>query len=517
MNTRNIRAIDEEITATAKGAGIVFFGTVAGSFLRYLFQIIVARHLGTDLFGLFFVGLAVYNVGSMVAELGLPSGTVRYVAIYEGENDRRRVKGTIVASTRLAALSGILVGALIFFFSNPLSKYLFHTESLSIVLKLFALVIPFRNLTSIFISSSQGFKILSHKVKIREALEPSVRIAGAIVFFIFGWMLKGVILAYLISSVLGAICAFYFLRKIFPEISIKAFEPTMETRKLLNFSWPLLFIQFFGLVMLWTDTLMLAYFTTAQDVGIYSAAQRTALLGSIIIVSFVSIFSPVISDLYNKKKTESSESYLKAVTKWVFTLSLPINLLLIFSAKPILSIFGAQFVEGSVCLVILCVGWIIYSSVSVAGQMIVMTGKQKLQLINMIGVLTVNIVLNLLLIPKFQIQGAAAATSISLVLFSILETVEILLIFKITPYRKDLLKPLFAGSVALMALFAISNSTLLVSKGELVSLVINSAIFFALYALIISLTGLQEEDKYLLNKIKIKIFQSNKKKSKREK
>jgi O-antigen/teichoic acid export membrane protein len=508
MNTGDIRSLDEEITTTAKSAGIVFFGTVSGSFLRYLFQIIIARHLGTDLFGLFFVGLAVYNVGSMVAAFGLPIGTVRYVAIYDGEKDKKRIKGTISAAGKLAALSGIIVSAFIFFFSTLISKYFFHNENLSIILKLFALVIPLTNLTTIFVSSSQGFKVLSHKVKVREFLEPSVRLTAVIIFFIFGWMLNGVILAYLISSALGAVCAFYLLKKIFPEISDKTFEPRRETRKLLSFSWPLLFINFFGLVMLWTDTIMLAYFTTAQDVGIYSAAQRTALLGSIVIVSFVSIFSPIISDLYNKGKTGSLNSYLKAVTKWIFTLCFPVYLILIYSSRSILSLFGKPFIQGSASLIILCAGWIVYSSASLSGQMIVMTGRQKLQLINMIGILTVNIVLNLILIPKFQIQGAAAATSISLVLFSILEIAEILLIFKITPFRKDFLKPLCAGTISLAALFALSKIGLPVSKGIVMPLVISSVLFLVFYAFTIFIAGLQEEDKYLLNKIKAKIFQS---------
>jgi O-antigen/teichoic acid export membrane protein len=146
--------------------------------------------------------------------------------------------------------------------------------------------------------------------------------------------------------------------------------------------------------------------------------------------------------------------------------------------------------------------------VSVAGQMIVMTGRQKMQLINMTAILAINILLNLILIPKFQILGAAAATAISLTLFSLLETIEILLLFKIFPFRKDFFKPLVAGTISLFVLYLLSSLGLSASMDGLMLLVVNSTIFFVLYFIATYLIGLQEEDKYLLAEIKTRISQS---------
>ncbi|MFQ6082633.1 MAG: flippase [Candidatus Aminicenantia bacterium] len=505
MKKNDFQASSQEITTIAKGAGIVFIGTIIGAGLRYVFQIIIARNLGVELFGTFFLGFAVFKVAGMITELGLPNGIIRYVALFYGERDERRVKGIITLAVKVVILSSIIIATLIILLSKTISFNLFHKIELTNILRLFAMAIPFTTLTTILVFSTQGFKIMKYKVLVREIFEPLVRITLVIILFIFGWKLYGVIFSYLIPLILGPLLAFYYLKKIFPQITRKEVLPIYETKKLLDFSWPLLFVQFLGLSMLWIDTLMLGFFKTFQDVGIYSAAQRTALLGSIIISSFNSIFAPVISDLYNRKELDKLNNYFKTVAKWIFTFSFPLFLLMIFFAESILNVFGHEFIKGATCLIILSIGWIIYSGVGSVGQMIIMSGRQKLHLVNMSSILFMNIILNLILIPKYGIIGAAIATSTSIILFSIIELIQVYLILKIHPYRKDFLKPLFAGGVSLFTLSLLTELIICnIYSGMLKSLILGSVAFIGIYILIFYILGLQEEDKIVLEKIKEK-------------
>ncbi|HDL64840.1 MAG TPA: flippase, partial [Proteobacteria bacterium] len=350
-----------EILTIAKGAGIGFMGMVIGSALRYLFQIIIARNLGPELFGLFILGLTVFKVTGMIAEMGLPRGIVRYVALFRGEGDESRLKGVIILSIRIALTSSIVFALLLFAFSRTIAVSIFHKSELTIVLRIFALVLPFTTLTTMLLFATQGFKIMKYKAIVSEIFEPLGRLILVIILFLLGLKLYGVIFAYLIPLVAGTWLAFHYLKKVFPPVVKKELRPTYETKQLLHFSWPLLFVNFFGFMIMWIDTLMLGYFKTSQDVGIYSAAQRTALLGCLIVASFNSIFAPVISDLHNRKEFSSLNEYFKTVAKWMFTFSFPISLLIIFFARGILNLFGPQFVSGIPSLIILSVGWIIYS------------------------------------------------------------------------------------------------------------------------------------------------------------
>lgn len=492
------------ILIIARGAGIGFLGIVVGSGLRYIFQIIVARNLGAPLFGVFFLGLAVFKIFGMIGELGLTQGLIRYVALYRGEGDERRVKGVIILSLKIAITASIVIAVLLIIFSKTIAEDLFHNIELTNILRLFALALPFATLTTMLIFTTQGFKIMRYKVLVREILEPFLRIVIVIILIMVGLSLYGAAVAYLIPVIAGAIFSFYCLKKVFPQITDKSLKPSYETKKLLNFSWPLLLVQFFGVSMLWMDTIILGFFKSSQEVGIFSAAQRTALLVSIVKISFDGIFAPVISDIYNRGEIRKLSQYFQTVTKWIFTFSFPLFLLVVFFADSILSLFGPEFTQGASSLFILSLAWIIYAAVGSVGQIIVMTGRQKLHLINIVCVLSVNLILNLFLIPKYGITGAALATFAAISLMGVIELVQVYLFLKIQPYRMDFFKPLSAGALSLLILFAIFR--LLGSPPGLVMIILGSLMFLIIYILVLFVFGLQEEDKLVLKKVKEKIL-----------
>ena len=80
---------------------LVFIGMLIGSGLKYNYELIVARNLGPELFGLFFLGVAVFRIAEIISTFGLHRGVVRYVALFHGEKDAHRVKGTILLACQL--------------------------------------------------------------------------------------------------------------------------------------------------------------------------------------------------------------------------------------------------------------------------------------------------------------------------------------------------------------------------------------------------------------------------------
>jgi len=504
MKITDTQAANQEIIIIARGAGIVFVGSIVGSGLKYLLHIILARNLGAELFGLFFLGLTIFKITEMITELGLPHGIIRYVSIFHGVKDIRRVKGIIVPSIKIALVAGTVLGTIIFFLSKTISVHFFHKPDLAIVLKFFAIILPFSTMTTMMVFSTQGFKIMKYKIFTRELLEPLLKIILITIIFLLGWGLLGVLFVYLFVFVLVSVVAFLFLKKTFPAIVERNIESIYETKKLFNFSWPLFFVYFAGLLILYTDTLMIGYFKTSQDVGIYSVAHRTAFLVGIAIASFNSIFAPIISDLYSRREHRELEKLFKIVTKWIFSFSFPIFLLIVFFAKPILDIFGEEFTPGVKCLIILCIGWLIHSGVGSVGIMISMIGRPKLNLLNVSSILFLNIILNLILIPEYGIVGAALATTLSISLIRIITLLEVYFILRIHPYQTDILKPIVAGGIAFLFLLYTKNSISRMSD-NLFSLAIGSFASLVIYAISLYLLGIGEEDKIVLKKIREKM------------
>ena len=500
MENSESRAFDNDIIAIAKGAGIAFVCIIIGSGLRYLFQVIVARNMGPELFGLFFLGFAIFKVSSMITELGLPTGILRFIAIFDGEQDKSRVKGTIYLSIFAVLTAGIVVGVLLFVLAGTLSTRLFHKPELSPILKFFAFVIPFTSVTTILTFSTQGFKIIKYKVYIREIFEPVLRILGVVLFFFMGFELMGVMFAYVLVGVLAVLLAFYYLKKVFPELTDCSIRPIYETKKIFAFSWPLLFTYLLGPLLLWTDTIVLGLLRNTEEVGIYGAAQRTGLLASIVISSFIALFAPTIADLFNREKISDLNSLLKGVSKWVFAINLPLCVWLILFSKFILNLFGPDFSIGSHALVILVLGWIVHSSMGLLGIVLTMSGRSKLHLINTSSLLLINVLLNFYLIPKWGMAGAALATAASLTLVDLVTLIEVYIILNLVPFRRDFLKPLAAGVLTLASL-SIFTKTLSITYNSYLKVFIVSLFIIILYGGLYMLLRFSEEDKIIINTI----------------
>jgi O-antigen/teichoic acid export membrane protein len=234
------------------------------------------------------------------------------------------------------------------------------------------------------------------------------------VIFLLGYSLYGTIFVFLISTIIGLILAFLYLKKIFPDLINKDVNAIFEPKKIMGFSWPLLLADFFGLIVIWMNILMIGYFKDTHEVGIYSAAHRTALLVQVILLSFNAIFSPIIADLYNKKDSEKLERLFKIVTKWILSLSLPLCLLTILLAPEILSLFGKDFVIGASCLIVLSLSQLVNSIFGSAGFLIMMAGKSRINLVNNMIAAILNICLNLYFIPRYGITGAAISLLITI-------------------------------------------------------------------------------------------------------
>lgn len=496
-----------EIITIAKGAGIVLLGLILGFGFKYVFQIIIARNLGPGPFGLFVLGDGIFKVSVMIAQIGLPYTIVRYVALFQGQNDDRHTKGIIISAVRLSGISSLVVALLIIIFSKTIAENIFHNIELTNILRIFAFAIPITTFTTMFVHSTQGFKIMKYKVIVREITEPLGRIVIVVIMFYLSFKLYGVLFAYLLSLIFGMLLSFYYLKKIFPQIARKKVQPIYDIKKILRFSWPLFFAQFFGHVLLWADVFILGLLRSAGEVGIYGAAQKTALIGTMMIGAFNSIFGPIISDLYNRKEFKNLNDYFKIVTKWIFTLNFPVSLILIFYAPLILHIFGSEYIHGTTCLIILCLGWLIHSSVGPVFQMNTMTGKPVLNFINTFSMLLLNIILNILLIPKYGIIGAAFATSISIGLASTIAILQVYYFLKMHPYRMDFFKPLISGTVSLAGLFILKKLEFL--KMTFLHTLIGIMVFLLLYGILLFLFGFREEEKIVLKKIKTKLFSNS--------
>jgi O-antigen/teichoic acid export membrane protein len=267
------------------------------------------------------------------------------------------------------------------------------------------------------------------------------------------------IYAYLLSIVIAAIAfIIYSIRKLPIEIAKTGTCANSDadpvTKRLLLFSLPLLVTFILSIIILHMDTLMLGYFKTTTIVGLYNAAHPISQLIPVFLMSLVFIYLPIASQLYSKNLMEEMRRNYMILTKWVFSATFPLFLILFLFPETVLNaFFGPSYVEASLALQILALGLFLPVFLGPNAATLVAIGKTKLNMIDdLIGAIT-NVSLNIFLIPMMGIVGAAIASAISLAVINTLKSMQIYQMHKIHPFTKNYLKPVITSTTLIFVIY----------------------------------------------------------------
>jgi len=492
--------LERELSRVAKGAGITFVGRVVSTGLKYLTHIVIARFLGVKLFGLYTLGVAIYQLGELLSGMGLQNGAMRYVSIHHGVGDKRRLKGIMLQAIGLPLFGGLIFSTVLFLGADPIAREIFDKPDLALLLRIFAAAIPFGASMIVTTLATTGFQTARYLVCVRDLFQPLANLTLIVLLWVIGLRLYGVALAWVLSAILGLAAAIYSALRMFPAAMRKDIKPVFEGLRLLKFSLPLVFGEFVWFILLWTDIFMLGYLRSAADVGVYRAASQTAVLITLFLTSLNAIFAPMVADLHSRKEVEKMEQVFKITTRWSFSLTLPLFLIVGIASRDILRIFGPEFATGWQLLIILSTGQLINAGTGGVGYMLIMSGHQYSKFLGDLILAITNVLLNIMLIPRWGLLGAAAAMAISIGGVNLLRAVQVYAILRVHAYNWGYLKLIGAGILAALSGFTVRHW--LPPMHFLLSLIVTAGIVFSVYTVVL-LRGmhLDEADKIILRKI----------------
>lgn len=497
--------INQYLTKIAKGTAIVFLGTAIGMLLLFAARVIVARYLTQSEYGIFSLLVIILAVFTMLSSLGLQQGATRYIAFFKAKGDAEKVRGVIFSSIQIAVIASIALAIVAFLSSDLISQKIFHMEELATPLKILSVTIPFIVLIGILASIFRGFARVTVQVYFQDILRNVLFVLFLAISIFLGLAFRGVIYAYLASIVLTcAVFIAYAIKR--PPLSIKGkggINPV--AKELLFFSFPLLGASMLHQIMLYTDTLMLGYFKTSQVVGLYNAALPLAQSILILFGSMGAIYIPLISEAYSKNLLVEMRRIYQVLTKWIFSATLPLFLVLFLFPETVLGFFfGTKYIEAAPALQILSIGLIFQTFLGAGGLTLIVIGKPRLLTWATLIAASLNVILNAILIPPMGIVGAAIASAVSYFAMGIFVSAKLYQVSKIHPFTKNYLKPVMTCGAAVVIIYAVVWSFSLIITYWMLPLLF--VLFLTVYALSLLLTkSFDKEDFGLLLTIEERI------------
>ncbi|HID64802.1 MAG TPA: flippase, partial [Anaerolineae bacterium] len=446
--TFQLRAFDQNILLAAKGGGITFTGTLFAYSSRLAIGILLARFLGVEQFGLYKLAVTAATIAAGLALLGLEPALVRYVSLFASRRDTAGLWGALQVGLGLTIILGLLIAIGLYTLASPIAGRLFHEPRLASLLRLVSLMVPFLALGNIVAAATRGFNKMQYTVIAQKISQPTIRLILIVTLAIIGLNVARVLAAYILATVVVCVMLLYFLNRLF-FLRRPLGMARRDIREMLSFSLPVYLSRLIRTFGGNVQTVLLGALNTVTTVGVFTAASQINVLGEMFHQSIVTASMPIVSELYSRGEREQMARFYQTMTKWTFTLNLPLFLIVLLFPGPILSIFGKGFVGGAVALTILAWGTLVNAGTGICGVVLVMTGNTSLRLLNSFVLFVLTLGLNILLIPRWGIVGAAIAALAAAVVFNLCRLLEVFILFRLHPYNMSFIKPVAAGVVAL--------------------------------------------------------------------
>lgn len=478
---------ESELSALLSSASLVVVATIVGSVSKLVERVIVGRMLTLDAYGEVSIGFAAVTICSMFALLGFDQGIPRYMSRFETE---QQVRGAWLTGLVIAAVTSVVLTGALYFNADFLAAQLFDAAGSADLMRVFLLCIPMAVGLNVGVSAIRGLENTLYGTVVQNLLYPLSRIGLLVVFLYAGYDILSAGYAYLVSAALGFVVSHLLLSRL---LSLRGpFE--LHLREMVGFSAPMVIASVLSILLVQTDTLMLGAMRESSEVALYGAAYPLAWGMMLVLSAFGFIYLPLVSRLDADGEHAEIDAVYKITSKWIFVVTFPAFVAFAVFPRDVLTVFfDARYADAAPALVILSVGFFANAAFGRNRQTLSALGDSKALMYGNVVTFGVNVVLNLLLIPRLGFVGAAVASASSYFTINLLLTVVLGRRYGISPFSSATVRT-FAGvpAVLLPAAYLLSRQITLTAVTILPFLIATGLLALAVMA---AVGGLQSEDR----------------------
>ncbi|MEK6873201.1 MAG: flippase [Nanoarchaeota archaeon] len=495
----------------------VLFGILVSKLFSYLYKIIIARYLGANLYGLYSLSIAIIVFFAAISGLGLSEGALRYISLYRGKNEPSKTRYVFSVCYKLLLISTIIVALITFFLADFISLTIFKNENLIIFIKIFSILIPIWVFSIFFMNIMIAHEKVKQQTALEKILQSSTKLFFLIFFIFLGLKTNAVIFSFFLGVFVFFLSTFLYCRYKLSDVFLKSEIRKQEKKEILkgifSYSIPLMFFWLISSIFYYLDSIMIGFFKTAFEVGLYNTAVPIAVLLAITPELFIQLFFPIITKEYARKNISLIKKLSVQIGKWIFIINLPVFFLMIFFPGAIINLlFGADYLEATNALRFLLIGNLFSSLFIISDKLLSMAGKTKTLLMDLSISVIANFILNIILVPRPYIfgidnlngiSGAAIATTISLILFNLLLLFHAKYHTSIVPLGKEFFRIFFISLIPISILFILKSFI----EITLISMILITITFFTSYVLLLFLMkGLDRSDLIIIKTFKDKFL-----------
>lgn len=418
---------NKHVKEVVKGSSFTFLAKIVGTGLGLISSLIIARYYGADVVGIVAIINSVLAIFTIFGLMGTNVAILRLIPEYQEKYSDIAAKDVYKKVVAIVLLSSLLSSIILFIFSPMIASTIFHKDYLTYLLLLAAPFVMIRVLNTFNTDTLRSFR--SVKLFAWTQVFPSVITLG-LLLIVTKWFYDRYNPIYIIyaTQALMAFILFVAIYKLFKRFNSHKKEwkrQIITTSEVTALAFPMFLTASINIVISQTDTVMLGMMTSEVQVGVYTITLKLALLTSFILSVVNTMSAPKFSQLFNSGKIDDLQEVAQKSAQLIFWSTFPLVLLYVFGGYYILKIFGETFTTGYYALILLAIGQLVNAAAGSVGFILNMTGEEKFLSKVLVFTLVINILLNYTLIPIYGINGAALATSVSMIFMNLIASFRV--------------------------------------------------------------------------------------------
>ena len=392
---------------------IAFATKIFGATLGFILSAIIARSLGAEKTGEYYVVFSVFMYICALGSLGFNFFTLRIIESNNSNFDK--VNSLFSTVTFYCLLACIILSMLLFNCSDYIAGVVFNNYNLSELFRGISFGIPFYVLLILHSHAIQGVG-KTHKAMI---------ISGPLIhlIFLFYWFgigdknLNSVVSANVFSY---AICFFIGVLFWFSRKESQFNSPNYPVKEILASSIPLLITQIFAQINSLSGEILTGALSEPSQVAFFSIANKIATITAFVLIAVNRAVSAKYASLYSDGNIIELQSVVTTSSRIMLIGGGGLIFLIFVFSNSLLNVFGEEFLQAKGVLFVLLFAQLINILTGSVSYLLSMTGHEKIQTkIVMMSSLTM-VVLSLLLIPKLGAIGASFSLLFSMTMNNVL-------------------------------------------------------------------------------------------------
>jgi stage V sporulation protein B len=430
------------------GRGTLYLMVSNGVFALagYLIHFGLGRYLGPVDYGIFGVVLSLMTIVNTFFTAGFPQSASKFIA-----EDNAKIAGIIKSTNRIILVFSALVFSLYFGLAGVIANW-FNDSNLTPYIRVSALAIPAYAFYSIYGPGYLNGQRQFGKQAITLFASSIVKIIAVLALVLVGFGVKGAIIGYLIAAMAGFLLAWRFLQPAGKK------DVNFGWKKLVEFGIPATAFSVVFFFLMSIDLFAVKAIGGGEaEVGYYTSAATISKVPYFIFVGLAMTLLPSISRSISLNNASLTRDYIQQSIRYMLVLLIPSTVLISATSTGLLAlVYSSTYIAAATTLSILIFGLASLSVFFVLANIVIGSGRPQIALGIALPALGIDIGLNILLIPRYGMEGAAWATTATGLTCMCAAVVYVLFRFKTLVSAKSLGKIILASLVIYIIAFKVS-------------------------------------------------------------